>query len=192
MALYLFGGGVINDFAFAFLVGVVTGRFPPSTLPGPLCCGGTRASGPPLAGNWPSNPARRRPHRPDASLPCSRGCTPRPGIGGFILSVLFFLALDLGVFHRRAHVVRFREALAWTALWVTLSLCFRTVSRAHSHRELGPAGNRGVHHRLRHRVVPLDGQRVCHRAHLRLFPVPARYQHRVLFWGILGLWSCAA
>ena len=43
---------------------------------------------------------------------------------GFILVVLFFLAVDLGVFHRQAHVVRFREALAWTTLWFVLALCF--------------------------------------------------------------------
>jgi tellurite resistance protein TerC len=43
---------------------------------------------------------------------------------GFILCVLFFLALDLGVFHRKANTVRFREALAWTSVWVTLSFAF--------------------------------------------------------------------
>ena len=35
----------------------------------------------------------------------------------FVAAVLFFLALDLGVFHRKAHVVTFREALTWTAIW---------------------------------------------------------------------------
>ena len=43
---------------------------------------------------------------------------------GFIICVLFFLALDLGVFHRKAHNVKFKEALAWTLLWVTLSMLF--------------------------------------------------------------------
>jgi tellurite resistance protein TerC len=43
---------------------------------------------------------------------------------GFILCVLIFLALDLGVFHRRAHVVKFKEALGWTAVWTTLSMLF--------------------------------------------------------------------
>ena len=42
----------------------------------------------------------------------------------FILGVLLVLALDLGVFHRRARIVKFREALAWTCLWVSLSLFF--------------------------------------------------------------------
>ena len=43
---------------------------------------------------------------------------------GFVAAVLVFLALDLGVFHREAHVVKFREALGWTALWFTLAMAF--------------------------------------------------------------------
>ena len=43
---------------------------------------------------------------------------------GFIACVLIFLALDLGVFHRRAHVVKFREALAWSVVWFCLAMLF--------------------------------------------------------------------
>src|SRR5438046_6645262 len=43
---------------------------------------------------------------------------------GFIVIVLLFLSLDLGVFHRRAHVVNFKEALTWTTIWFVLSLVF--------------------------------------------------------------------
>ena len=43
---------------------------------------------------------------------------------GFIACVLFFLALDLGVFHRQAHVVKFKEALGWTFAWIALALVF--------------------------------------------------------------------
>ena len=43
---------------------------------------------------------------------------------GFIVIVLLFLSLDLGVFHRRAHVVKFKEALTWTTFWFVLSLVF--------------------------------------------------------------------
>ena len=43
---------------------------------------------------------------------------------GFILFVLLMLALDLGVFHRDAHVVSIREALGWSAVWVSLGLAF--------------------------------------------------------------------
>ena len=42
----------------------------------------------------------------------------------FIVAVLFFLALDLGVFHRRAHVVKFREALVWTTVWFACAMLF--------------------------------------------------------------------
>ena len=42
----------------------------------------------------------------------------------FIGAVVVFLALDLGVFHRAAHVVKFREALGWTALWFTMAMAF--------------------------------------------------------------------
>ena len=45
---------------------------------------------------------------------------------GFIACILVFLALDLGVFHRRAHSVGFREALAWTAVWFCLAMAFAT------------------------------------------------------------------
>ncbi|MEI6195387.1 MAG: hypothetical protein WCS42_13765, partial [Verrucomicrobiota bacterium] len=46
---------------------------------------------------------------------------------GFVVCVLVFLALDLGVFHRQAHVVGFKEALAWTALWFALAMLFALV-----------------------------------------------------------------
>lgn len=49
--------------------------------------------------------------------------------GGFLLFVAAMLALDLGVFHRKAHVVHMREAVAWTAAWVTLALLFNAGSR---------------------------------------------------------------
>jgi len=42
----------------------------------------------------------------------------------FVLVIIFFLALDLGVFHRKAHVVGFREALAWTSVWFCMAMTF--------------------------------------------------------------------
>jgi thiol:disulfide interchange protein len=44
--------------------------------------------------------------------------------GGFLLFVIAMLALDLGVFHRKAHVIHMREALTWTAVWISLALTF--------------------------------------------------------------------
>ncbi len=85
---------------------------------------------------------------------------------GFILCILFFLALDLGVFHRGAHVVKFKEALAWTALWFALAMLFAGVAGAWAR-----AGRGGpIHHRLCHRTVALARQRPGHRAHLCLVP----------------------
>ena len=105
---------------------------------------------------------------------------------GFIVCVLFFLALDLGVFHRKSHVVKFKEALAWTGLWITLAVLFGLV--------IAPAL---VHDwQLQQTVEFITGYVI----ELSLsmdnvfviaiifthFAVPERYQHRVLFWGILG------
>ena len=43
---------------------------------------------------------------------------------GFVVVVLLLLSLDLGIFHRKAHIVNFKEALAWTAVWFTLAMVF--------------------------------------------------------------------
>ena len=101
---------------------------------------------------------------------------------GFNLFVLAMLALDLGVFHRRAHAIGRREALAWSVFWVTLSLLF----------------NLGVWHfaggrkalefftgYLIEKSLSLDNIFVF-LVIFTYFRVPPRYQHRVLYWGILG------
>jgi len=104
----------------------------------------------------------------------------------FIVSILFFLALDLGVFHRKAHVVGFREALAWTSLWVSLSLLFGLV--------LAPRMVSGwtrqetmeyVTGYLVELSLSMDNVFVIAMI-FAYFRVPPQYQHRVLFWGILG------
>jgi tellurite resistance protein TerC len=104
----------------------------------------------------------------------------------FVGAVLFFLALDLGVFHRQAHVVRFREALAWTAVWFSTALLFAFV-----------VAPRMVEHWSRKDTVEfitgyitelsLSMDNVFVIALIfAYFGVPLKYQHRVLFWGILG------
>lgn len=121
---------------------------------------------------------------------------------GFIGFVLLMLALDLGVFHRHAHVVRVKEALIWSALWVTLGLSFTVfVYHGYENQWLG----------LGTTVDAADGLvndgRIAAEKYLTgyvvekslsvdnifviamifgFFAVPALYQHRVLFWGILG------
>ncbi|HEX5580947.1 MAG TPA: TerC family protein [Gemmatimonadaceae bacterium] len=121
---------------------------------------------------------------------------------GFLAFVFLLLAIDLGVFHREAHVVRVKEAFAWTAVWVTVALLFSVfIYFSYENHWLGIGG----------RVDAIDGMVNDGRLALVKFltgyviewslsvdnvfviamifsslGVPAIYQHRVLFWGILG------
>jgi tellurite resistance protein TerC len=102
--------------------------------------------------------------------------------GGFTSFVLAMLALDLGVFHRKAHEVRFREALAWSAVWVALALAFNALIWAW----FGPAkGLEFLTGYLIEKALSVDNVFVF-LVLFSYFAVPAAYQHRVLFWGILG------
>ena len=121
---------------------------------------------------------------------------------GFILFVLLMLALDLGVFHRNAHVVSIREALAWSAVWVTLGLAFGVfVYFGYEHHWMGlglavDAVDGRVNDGATATVKYLTGyviekslsvDNVFVIAMIFAFmAVPRIYQHRVLFWGILG------
>ena len=120
----------------------------------------------------------------------------------FIGFVFIMLALDLGVFHRKSHVVGFKESLGWSAVWITLGLSFSIlVYYAYESHWFG----------LGHSVDAVDGVvnngKLAATKYLTAYvvekslsvdnifviamifsalAVPARYQHRVLFWGILG------
>jgi len=101
---------------------------------------------------------------------------------GFIVAILFFLALDLGVFHRHAHVIKFKEALGWTAIWFTLSMLFAA----------GLAKWRGAEEAkyfvtgyILELSLSMDNVFVIALI-FGYFRIPLAYQHRVLFWGILG------
>lgn len=101
---------------------------------------------------------------------------------GFTLFVLSMLALDLGVFHRRAHALRVREALLWTAVWIVLALLFNLVV----YSRFGP--DRGLEFLtgyLIEKALSVDNIFVF-LVIFSYFAVPAALQHRVLFWGILG------
>jgi tellurite resistance protein TerC len=120
----------------------------------------------------------------------------------FIAFVLLMLALDLGVFHRTAHVVSVREALAWSAVWIAMGLTFSVfVYFAYDGSWFGLGtvpdsvdglvndGARAVEKYLTGYVVEksLSVDNIFVIAMLfGFFRVPALYQHRVLFWGILG------
>jgi tellurite resistance protein TerC len=101
---------------------------------------------------------------------------------GFILCVLFFLALDLGVFHRGSRVVKFTEALAWSALWFALAMAFAGALFFLRGREESVQFTTGY---LIELSLSLDNILVIALI-FSAFRVPPQFQHRVLFWGILG------
>jgi len=101
---------------------------------------------------------------------------------GFVLAVLFFLALDLGVFHRKAHAVKFKEALGWTILWMSLALAFAAALVPLRGREEAILFVTGYVVEL---SLSMDNVFVIALI-FAYFRVPAEYQHRVLFWGIVG------
>jgi tellurite resistance protein TerC len=101
---------------------------------------------------------------------------------GFVLLVLVFLALDVGVFHRRAHVVRLKEALAWTALWVALAMAFYWALHPWRGTEAADQFLLGY---VIEKSLSMDNVFVMV-VIFQYFQAPAQYQHRVLFCGILG------
>jgi tellurite resistance protein TerC len=101
---------------------------------------------------------------------------------GFNAAVLVMLALDLGVFHRKAHAVSLREASAWTAVWVSLALLFNAGIWYFAGRQPALEFLTGY---LVEKSLAVDNIFVIALI-FSYFAVPAAYQHRVLFWGILG------
>jgi tellurite resistance protein TerC len=101
---------------------------------------------------------------------------------GFNLAVLALLALDLGVFHRQAHAVSAREAAIWSAVWVGLSLVFNLLVFHWLGTEAGLHFFTGY---LIEKSLSVDNIFVFVLI-FSTFAVPAEYQHRVLFWGVLG------
>ena len=101
--------------------------------------------------------------------------------GGFILLVLALLALDLGVFNRRDHVVRTREALGWTAVWIALALAFGAFVWWRFGGTLAVEYLTGY---LIEKSLSVDNLFVFV-VIFSTFAIPREVQHRVLFWGIL-------
>jgi tellurite resistance protein TerC len=92
------------------------------------------------------------------------------------------LVLDLGVFHRRAHTVKFREALAWSVAWIALAAIFAVVIFFWHGRTPALEFVTGYVIELSLSVDNLFVFLLI----FRFFQVPAIHQHKVLFWGILG------
>jgi len=101
---------------------------------------------------------------------------------GFIGCVLVFLALDLGLFHRRAHVVKFREALLWTSTWFCLAMLFALALKPLRGKEEALEFLTGY---LIELSLSMDNVFVIAML-FAYFQIPRQYQHRVLFWGIVG------
>lgn len=131
---------------------------------------------------------------------------------GFIVMVLVLLALDLGVFHRKAHVVSMKEALGWSAFWIALGLAFSAFIYFGYDRHwmglgltpdmmtanpvtvegIGVVYNDGTAALIKYitgylveKSLAVDNIFVIAMI-FSFFAVPAVYQHRVLFWGIVG------
>lgn len=111
---------------------------------------------------------------------------------GFNVFVLAMLALDLGVFHRDAHEVSVKEALGWSVVWIGLAAVFNVLlyffwdkmspASSYSNGEAALAFLTGY---LIEKSLSVDNIFVFVLV-FTYFSVPAKYQHRVLFWGVLG------
>ncbi len=101
---------------------------------------------------------------------------------GFNIFVLAMLALDLGVFHRKAHVVSLRESLTWTVVWVVLAMIFNAGVWHYGGSQKALEFFTGY---LIEKSLSVDNVFVFALL-LSYFAVPPKFQHKVLFWGILG------
>jgi tellurite resistance protein TerC len=101
---------------------------------------------------------------------------------GFNVAVLAILALDLGVLHRRSSTVSVKEAATWSAVWIALSLCFAFAIYQTLGKESGLEFLTGY---LIEYALSVDNIFVFVLI-FSYFNVPEKYQHRVLFWGIIG------
>nr|WP_236022974.1 TerC family protein [Dictyobacter formicarum] len=100
----------------------------------------------------------------------------------FNLFVLVLLALDLGIFHRKSHAVSTKEALIWSAVWISLALVFNAGVYLVSGGEVALQFLTGY---LVEKSLSVDNIFVFVLL-FSYFKVPNAYQHRVLFWGIIG------
>jgi tellurite resistance protein TerC len=112
----------------------------------------------------------------------------------FIAVILVFLALDLGVFNKENHVIKTKEASIWTAIWVTVALSFSVViywlfANGMVDNPTGLTPNNAVLKYITGYLIELslsvDNVFVI-AVIFASFKIPPIYQHRVLFWGILG------
>ncbi|RYU78487.1 TerC family protein [Hymenobacter persicinus] len=101
---------------------------------------------------------------------------------GFNAFVLAMLMLDLLVFNRKAHVVSIREALGWSSFWIALSLTFNYLVYRYLGKQAGLEFLTGY---LIEKSLSVDNLFVFLLI-FTYFQVPLQYQHKILFWGIIG------
>ena len=101
---------------------------------------------------------------------------------GFSVFILLMLSLDLGLLNRKAHTIKYREAATWSAVWVTLAMIFAGLVFYYQ------GTNRGLEFLTGYLIelsLSVDNLFVFLLI-FSYFKVPAKYQHRVLFWGVMG------
>lgn len=100
----------------------------------------------------------------------------------FTVFVLLMLALDLGVFHRKTHEVSVKEALSWTLVWVFLAMVFNAIVFFWKGQQQALEFFTGY---LVEKALSVDNIFVFIMI-FTYFQIPTKYQHKILFWGILG------
>jgi tellurite resistance protein TerC len=101
---------------------------------------------------------------------------------GFNIFILCMLALDLGVFHKKSHTVSLRESFTWTAVWIALAMLFNFGVWHYAGSEKALEFFTGY---VIEKSLSVDNVFVFALL-FSYFAVPAQYQHKVLFWGIIG------
>lgn len=101
---------------------------------------------------------------------------------GFIAFVILMLAIDLGIFHRKSHEIKIKEALIWSAVWISLALIFNYGIYVFLGKEKALEFLTGY---LIEKSLSVDNLFVFIML-FTYFNVQPKYQHKVLFWGILG------
>jgi len=101
---------------------------------------------------------------------------------GFSVFILVMLSLDLGLFNRKAHTIRYREASIWSSVWILLATIFAGIVFWNQGTQRGLEFVTGY---LIELSLSVDNLFVFLLI-FSYFKVPAKYQHRVLFWGVLG------
>jgi len=117
---------------------------------------------------------------------------------GFIALILVFLAIDLGVFHKNPHAITFRESLTWTSIWIFTAFLFNIfLYFAYQEHWLGIGDKIGIKMSGREAALNFFTGYVIEKSLsvdnifviamiFAYFNIPQKYQHRILYWGIIG------